>query len=211
MSDKNNETLSALMDGELDEMSLHRVLNQMDDASELSGGELTGSELKKTWSRYHLQRDVIKGDVSEFSTLDISSAISDAISEEAVIETQAQKPKTWWKAVAGLSVAASVTFAVVLGARFNPLMNDQGAAQFAGKTQVQVVVPEITKVRAPTMIAQGQELNGINEKSLQQAQERLNIYLKQHAQDSALGQGRSAMPFARVVNFDTPARQVKGN
>ncbi len=202
MSDKQNETLSALMDGELDEMSLHRVLNQMDD----------GSELKETWSRYHLQRDVIKGDVSEFSTLDISSAIHDAIGEEAVIESTSQQPKNWWKAVAGLSVAASVTFAVVLGARFNPLMDNQGSEQFAGKTQVQVVVPEITRVKSPTMIAQSNnELNGIDEKSLQQAQERLNIYLKQHAQDSALGQGRSAMPFARVVNFETPARQVKGN
>jgi len=202
MSDKQNETLSALMDGELDEMSLHRVLNQMEE----------GSQLKETWSRYHLQRDVIKGDVSEFSALDISSAIHDAIDDEATIESSIQQPKNWWKAVAGLSVAASVTFAVVLGARFNPMLDGQGSEQFAGKTQVQVVVPEITRVKGPTMIAQSNSaLNGVDEKSLQQAQERLNIYLKQHAQDSALGQGRSAMPFARVVNFETPARQVKGN
>jgi len=202
MNDKQNETLSALMDGELDEMSLHRVLNQMED----------GSQIKETWSRYHLQRDVIKGDVSEFSTLDISSAVHDAIDNEATIESASQQPKNWWKAVAGLSVAASVTFAVVLGARFNPLLGGQGSEQFAGKTQVQVVVPEITRVKGPTMIAQSNSaLNGVDEKSLQQAQERLNIYLKQHAQDSSLGQGRSAMPFARVVNFETPARQVKGN
>jgi len=92
------------------------------------------------------------------------------------------------------------------------LLDGQDSEQFAGKTQVQVVVPEITRVKGPTMIAQSNSaLNGVDEKSLQQAQERLNIYLKQHAQDSSLGQGRSAMPFARVVNFETPARQVKGN
>ncbi len=154
MSDKQNETLSALMDGELDEMSLHRVLNQMEE----------GSQLKETWSRYHLQRDVIKGDVSEFSALDISSAIHDAIDDEATLESSSQQPKNWWKAVAGLSVAASVTFAVVLGARFNPLLDGQGSEQFAGKTQVQVVVPEITRVKGPTMIAQSNSaLNGVDD------------------------------------------------
>jgi sigma-E factor negative regulatory protein RseA len=182
MSDIKNETLSVLMDGELDEISLRRVLNQMDDEP----------ELKETWSRFHLQRDVIKGDVSEFSTLDISGAIHDVIKDEDALKSDVQPSKTWWKTVAGLSVAASVTF--------------------AGKTQVQIVVPDITRVKTATMIAQStNDLNTIDEESLQQAQKRLNTYLKQHAQDSALGQGRSAMPFARVVNFETPARQVKGN
>ncbi len=202
MSDIKNETLSVLMDGELDEMSLRRVLNQLDDEP----------ELKETWSRFHLQHDVIRGDISEFSAIDISGAIHDAIEDEVALTSQVQPSKNWWKAVAGLSVAASVTFAVVLGARFNPLVEHQGSEQFAGKTQVQVVVPEITRVKTPTMIAQSNgNLNAIDEESLQQAQKRLNTYLKQHAQDSALGQGRSAMPFARVVNFETPARQVKGN
>jgi sigma-E factor negative regulatory protein RseA len=202
MSDIKNETLSVLMDGELDEISLRRVLNQMDDEP----------ELKEIWSRFHLQRDVIKGDVSEFSTLDISGAIHDVIKDEDALKSDVQPSKTWWKTVAGLSVAASVTFAVVLGARFNPLLESQGSEQFAGKTQVQIVVPDITRVKTATMIAQStNDLNTIDEESLQQAQKRLNTYLKQHAQDSALGQGRSAMPFARVVNFETPARQVKGN
>jgi sigma-E factor negative regulatory protein RseA len=202
MSDIKNETLSVLMDGELDEISLRRVLNQMDDEP----------ELKEAWSRFHLQRDVIKGDVSEFSTLDISGAIHDIIKDEDALKSDVKPSKTWWKTVAGLSVAASVTFAVVLGARFNPLLESQGSEQFAGKTQVQIVVPEITRVKTATMIAQStNDLNTIDEESLQQAQKRLNTYLKQHAQDSALGQGRSAMPFARVVNFETPARQVKGN
>jgi hypothetical protein len=59
------------------------------------------------------------------------------------------------------------------------------------------------------MIAQ-QQGSDLNEAQLQQAQERLNSYLKQHAQDSALGQGRTSMPFARVVNFET-SNQGKDN
>lgn len=204
MSDKENEALSALMDGELDEMALRRTLNQLDDEP----------KLKQTWSRYHLQRDTIKGDISAFSTLDISGAISAAIDDEAALEgiKQPSEKKPWWKAVAGLSVAASVALAVVIGARFNPLVETQGVQQLASKTQVKVVTPEITLVKGPSMIAQSNsELEGVDEKVLQQAQERLNSYLKQHAQDSALGQGRTAMPFARVVNFETASKQVKGN
>ncbi len=204
MNDKENEALSALMDGELDEMALRRTLNQLDDEP----------ELKQTWSRYHLQRDTIKGDVSAFSTLDISGAISAAIDDEAALESikQPSESKPWWKAVAGLSVAASVALAVVIGARFNPLVETQAVQQLASKTQVKVVTPEITLVKGPSMIAQSSsELEGVDEKVLQQAQERLNSYLKQHAQDSALGQGRTAMPFARVVNFETTSKQVKGN
>ncbi len=204
MSDKENEALSALMDGELDEMSLRRTLNQLDDEP----------ELKATWSRYHLQRDMMKGDVSAFSSMDISAAVSAAIdSEEQVmtpVSTKTDKP--WWKAVAGLSVAASVAMAVVIGARFNPLVETHDVQQLASKTQVRVVTPEITLVKGPSMIAQSNSnLEGVDEKSLQQAQERLNSYLKQHAQDSALGQGRTAMPYARVVNFETTSEQKKGN
>ncbi|MEY8203881.1 MAG: RseA family anti-sigma factor [Bermanella sp.] len=201
MSDKQNETLSALMDGELDEMSLQRVLKQTAD----------DPQLKETWSRYHLQRDVIKGDVSAFSTLDISSAIQAAVDQEPTLHGARQPPKNVWKAVAGLSLAASVTFAVVLAARFNPWLDGQGSAPLAATQQTQVV-PDMAAEKSPVMIAQGAgTLKGMDEKSLQQAQQRLNIYLKQHAQDSALDQGRSAMPFARVVNFETPAREVKGN
>ena len=169
-------------------------------------------ELRETWSRYHLQRDAIKGDVSEFSTLDISSAVSDAISDEAVLHSNVQQHKSWWKAAAGLSVAASVAFAVVLGARFNPLMESPTGAELAGKAEVKIVTPEITMVKGPTMVAQStNDLEGVDAKSLQQAQERLNSYLKQHAQDSALGQGRTAMPFARVVNYETTSKANKGN
>ena len=111
------------------------------------------------------------------------------------------------------AISASVTFAVVLGARFNPLVDNTGNQQFASKSQVEIVTPESTPRKGPLMIAQeqGSQLAPEpNEIQLQQAQERLNAYLKQHAQDSALGQGRTAMPFARVVNFETTNKN-KGN
>jgi sigma-E factor negative regulatory protein RseA len=201
------ESLSALMDGELDELALHRTLKDVED----------NSELKEAWSRLHIGSDAIKGTVSDFSHIDISGAVSTAIAGESFEGTEQSKGKSWLTAVGGLSIAASVTLAVVLGARFNPLIDNTDGQQFVSKTNIEIVTPEQAPQKGPLMIAQqqGLQLNqqqnpGLNEVQLQQAQERLNSYLKQHAQDNALGQGRTSMPFARVVNFET-SKQDKGN
>jgi sigma-E factor negative regulatory protein RseA len=201
------ESLSALMDGELDELALHRTLKDVEDSS----------ELKEAWSRFHIGSDAIKGTVSDFSHIDISGAVSAAIADESFEGAEQSKSKSWLTAVGGLSIAASVTLAVVLGARFNPLIDNTDGQQFASKTNIEIVTPEQIPQKGPLMIAQqqGLQLNpqqnlGLNEVQLQQAQERLNSYLKQHAQDNALGQGRTSMPFARVVNFES-TKQNKGN
>ena len=204
MSDNKTESLSALMDGELDELAMHRTLKDIDESP----------ELKQAWSRFHIGSDAVKGTISDFSHIDISAGVSNAI-ENAAFEgdSDVNKSKSWLKAVGGLSIAASVTFAVVLGARFNPLVDTSVDQQFASKTQIEIVTPERTPEKGPMMIAQGQgtQLNpDLDEAQMQQAQQRLNAYLKQHAQDSALGQGRTAMPFARVVNFET-TNKSKGN
>ena len=204
MTEKQTESLSAFMDGESDELSLRRLLK--DTANE--------PELKAAYGRYHQARAAMDDETASFASLDISASISAAIADEAA-HTPSKKPI--FKALAGLSVAASVAFAIVVGARFNPLM-ETGVQQFADKgAEEKIVAPSmpvgkpVGTITSPSMIAQsGNNLEGVDEKQLQQAQERLNSYLKRHAQDSALGQGRTTMPFARVVNFEKTAPQ-KGN
>jgi len=199
MKDIQNESLSALMDGEVDELALHRVLKDMEK----------DTEMRAQWARFHVAQDIMKGGDAEYAHIDLSKGVMDAIAAEQPIAQIPQK-KPWLKSLAGLSVAASVTVAVVLGARFNPLTQDQGSnQQLATKPVVEIVTPGDDPFRGPAMVAQS--ANGeVDERQLQEAQERLNSYLKQHAQDSALGQGRTAMPFARVVNFEKAAPQVKG-
>jgi len=201
MSEKQNESLSALMDGELDELALHRVLKDVE----------SDSDMREKWSRYHMGREVMKGGQSDFLQLDISSQVSAAIANESMDNAASTTEKSWFKTVAGLGIAASVTFAVVLGARFNPLVETSGDQQLAGKTSVEIVKPETEPFKGPSLIAQSPAaVENLDEEQLQQAQERLNSYLKQHAQDSAFGQGRTAMPYARVVNFEESTKQ-KGN
>ena len=200
MTEKQTESLSAFMDGQSDELGLRRLLK--DTAND--------AELKATRGRFHQAKATMDAETAPFAKFDISSEVSSLIADEAPLKP-ASKPI--FKTFAGLSVAASVAFAIVVGARFNPLMDH--SAQLADKgadTEVKIVAPSIPRgpISSPSMIAQSGNLEGVDEKQLQQAQERLNSYLKRHAQDSALGQGRTAMPFARVVNFEKTAPQ-KGN
>lgn len=198
MKEKQNESLSALMDGELDEMALHRVLKDVEN----------NPEMRDTWSRYHAGRDAMKGTESQFLHLDISGSVSAAIQNESMDSNENASNKSWFKAVAGLGIAASVTFAVVLGARFNPLVETAPGQQLANQSEVKMVKPSVQSLPSASMIAQSPtNVENLDEEQLQQAQERLNSYLKQHAQDSALGQGRTAMPYARVVNFEKSTNQ----
>jgi sigma-E factor negative regulatory protein RseA len=95
------ESLSAVMDNEADELELRRVLNAFDDA-----------ETRDTWSRYQVARAVMHKDLL-LPRLDIAAAVSAALADEAV---PAKFP--WSMAQPGSpGVAASVTVAVLAGVR----------------------------------------------------------------------------------------------
>ncbi|KLU16072.1 MULTISPECIES: anti-sigma-E factor RseA [Xenorhabdus] len=114
------EKLSALMDGEaLDSEVIHLV---SEDAV-----------MQKQWERYHLVRDVLRGDVGDVLHLDIASQVALALEKEpihinpaAVLESQ-PKPETWanmpfwhkiraWKSqIAQIGVAACVSLTVIIG------------------------------------------------------------------------------------------------
>lgn len=198
MTDKQMENLSALMDGELDELSIARLLGQMKNDPELTS----------KWARYHLMGDAMRGDMQGFANVDLSASISVAIADEAPLAATggvvAQVKRQWWKPVAGLSVAASVAMAVIVGA-YQFRGGDAGFDQVADGDAAAQESAEVAKppvyYKGPTMVASTG--TATSEAELKAGQDKLNEYLRQHAQDAAMGQGRSVMPFARVVNFET--------
>jgi sigma-E factor negative regulatory protein RseA len=192
MTDKQMENLSALIDGELDELSVQRLLGQLKD----------NPELTSKWARYHLMGDAMRGDMQGFANVDLSSSISAALATEAPLTAAAplkHSTRQWWKPAAGLSVAASVAMAVIFGA-YQLRSADTGFEQVADAApaeSAEVAKPPVY-YKGPTMVASTE-----SEADLKVGQDKLNEYLRQHAQDAAMGQGRSMMPFARVVNFET--------
>ncbi|WP_423790370.1 RseA family anti-sigma factor, partial [Listeria monocytogenes] len=65
------ESLSAVMDNEADELELRRVLGASNDA-----------EMRATWSRYQVARAVMHKDLL-VPQLDIAAAVSAALAEDA--------------------------------------------------------------------------------------------------------------------------------
>lgn len=120
------ETLSALMDNQVSELELQRILKATSD------DELQSLELKAIWNRYHLARAALKKDLTCLAPADFASRISAAIDAEDKLDQspnhQSQNIKTktssgsavlainnWWANVGRVAIAASVAGAVILG------------------------------------------------------------------------------------------------
>ena len=176
------ETLSAVMDNEADELELRRVL--------AACGE--DAELRSTWSRYQLARSVMHREPT-LPKLDIAAAVSAALADEAAPPKAEKGP---WRMVGRLAVAASVTLAVLAGVRlYNqndalPQMAQQG-------TTPQIALPGYSEEQgAPQVITNS------SSSDTRWHEQRLPIYLRQHVQQSAVSGTESALPYARAASLE---------
>lgn len=187
------ESLSAVMDNEADELELRRVLNAADEA-----------ETRATWSRYQVARAAMHKELL-LPNLDIASAVSAALADEAVPVKVKQGP---WRTVGRLAVAASVTLAVLAGVRMYN-QDDITGAELAAQQPVQqgVTVPQ---AQGPAVLAgysesseqaTGPMVNGVLQNQAGWDQ-RLPGYLRQHAQESALKGTETALPYARAASLE---------
>lgn len=115
---KANDSISALMDGEVGEFELRRTLEKLDQDPELG----------QQWRRYHVARSSLKGEAQGDVSADISTAVMSALEQEPsyhpsaygeVGDTPISRHSAvgrWWRSVSSMAVAASVTAAVILGA-----------------------------------------------------------------------------------------------
>jgi len=189
------DSLSAVMDNQADELELRRVLAASDDP-----------EVRATWSRYQVARAVMHKDLLE-PRLDIAAAVSAALANEAAPVAQAS-PRGAWRTVGRLAVAASVTVAVLAGVR---LYNQDDITGTQLAQQANQPVLNIPHVSGPAMLA------GFNTSEEQAApaasavgqgqpgwhEQRLPAYLRQHAQQAAMNTGESALPYARAASLES--------
>ncbi|VXC52390.1 Sigma factor AlgU negative regulatory protein [Pseudomonas sp. 8Z] len=183
-----HESLSAVMDNEADELELRRVLAASADG-----------ELRDTWSRYQVARAVMHKELL-VPRLDISAAVSAALADEAVPVRKAPL----WRSIGRVAVAASVTVAVLAGVRLYNQDDLVGGQQLAQ----QGAAPALTlpQVQGPAILAgyttteDGVEPSAAGESSWHE--QRLPSYLRQHAQQAAMGTGESALPYARAASLE---------
>jgi sigma-E factor negative regulatory protein RseA len=94
--DRDREALSALMDGEAQELELRRAL-------EAVAGE---GSLRDQWKRQHRVRDALHGQSASHTDIDVSRGVLRALETGKPVS----RNPLW-----SMAVAASVTFAVVMG------------------------------------------------------------------------------------------------
>lgn len=187
MNERINESLSALMDGEADELEIRRLLNQDEQ-----------QQVFDKWSKYHLIGAVLRDQPA--TTLDLSKGVRQALDGEPMDDvplapnTQVAQPnKLRWLMASG-AVAASVTLAVLVGVQWqqNDPFTGKQSAQYASSMQTN---PAALNVAETTMLSVEEELQ------LKEAQMKLQEYVLRHNDETNTGGAPVMLPHARTVNF----------
>ncbi len=185
MNDKTDK-LSALMDGELRDQD--KWCEQL----------AKDKEMQEVWHRYHLARDVMKGQLSEFPTLDVSAAVSDVLKNEPVILTPIWRrinPRYVMKQAAGLAVAAAVGTVAVLSVQQTQLADDNTLATAKGSSTTYQIASQLQ----PGQIRQ---VSFTTRQKLDAAVEsKLSGYLVNHNEFSNTVRVSGVMPYTRIVSF----------
>lgn len=134
------ESLSAVMDNEADELELRRVLAASDDP-----------QIRATWSRYQMVRAAMHKELLE-PRLDIAAAVSAALADEPelVIAAAPKTARKSWRRFGRLAVAATVTVAVLAGVR---LYNQDDVAGMQLAEQLPQSTLQTPVVQGPAILA----------------------------------------------------------
>lgn len=177
MTEKFNEFVSAMLDDEADEFEIRRVL-----------GEIAGnSDLKSTWSRYHVISSVLKREgLSNLEELDIGDASSGDIGSSFSRKTLGDRTlnRPWLRSrgtlVASLA-AAIAALAIII------TINDEGNTQVELADTLVMPDPIVTDDRVPA------------ESDIRRAE----AYLIQHAQHVSMNRSAAPIPFVKVIVHGT--------
>lgn len=216
MKNRIRESLSALCDGECDELELRRVLNHVEN----------DAEFREQWSNFHLIGAAMRGE--SVDTVDLSRGIMQAIEGEPMDEVpgvdqthtsagaaahgdnteqetaSVMQPKAsvlpGWM-VSG-AVAASVTMAVLLGARVLSVPDVAvGHADMTLAKAETVQSAPAAMAQTPVEVASVAAGTQMSAAELAAAQERLKQYVLEHEDQSFGMKTHQAAPYARVANF----------
>lgn len=188
MTDRNKESLSALMDGEADELEIRRILNQLDK----------DDKLRENWKNYHLMGSLMREE--SFDSIDLTQGINNALdgidtlsdtNETETAKQNAPQSASWYKPLTSVAVAASVTLAVLLG--------------------VQSIEPNdgLELARVNSQVTQGEltatNISPADQQALENAQQQLQDYVLKNPQQGSEDK-EGGLPFARVVEFQSQGK-----
>lgn len=200
MSETLRESLSALLDGEANELEFERVL------SRISGDE----ELRTAWVRYNLARDCLAGHRVQRLDVDISTAVSAAIGSDQRTRKAADRaslPQRLWRPVASFAVAASVAATVVIGGQQLAQVSERDPYEGPLVASGVSAVGMLNSLGAtPVNASYGTRAVPVLEPATRTAyrrlaDQRMQRYVQEHAEHAALNSPQGLIPFARIQDI----------
>ena len=188
MTNKGKEKISAFLDGDMhqDELMSFSLSSEPEDA--------------KLVQRYQIIGDVMRGELSESSFVDVSHAVREALADETLIvednigsvQPEAVSPSeevvsggwnlaAWFKPATGIAVAASV--AVVMVTTLSS-QESGGPSPVASNTELQPVVTTA------------------DVKSTNKNAKELTPYVNQHLEYATQDTLQGRLPFIRAVGYE---------
>ena len=195
MSEKLRESLSAMMDGEANELELERILSRIGQ----------DSELRQAWVRYNAVRSLNTGEAVANLSMDVSEAVRSAIGEDSNSYNEAGSSvgaKRFLKPFASFAVAASVAATVVIGGQQLSQIGESvpyssslagtspvGLINSVGATAIQASYgTQSVPVLQPTVRTAYHKL----------ANQRMQKYMQEHVEQAALNSPQGLIPFSRI-------------
>lgn len=138
MSDKSNQQISNLMDGELEVNASQFLLKRM----------AADDSLSSTWDSYHLIKSCLQKQKSELLFIDIAHKVTQQLSHQKP-ELISENPSVnkWLRPVLGMGIAASVAFMSVTMLQ-NQRGNDGGVEKLPSIVQENIAQPIKTNISA---------------------------------------------------------------
>jgi len=198
MNASNRETLSALMDGEAEELEFRRLLRDLD------GDGPDAEELRACWYRQHLVRAVMTGEETRHAP-GFAGRVARAIetsSDETAAAHAGSVTGGWRRSLGSFAVAASVAALVVVGGQqlgAGAGGSDDGSERMAPLPTGVVNTTGAVPVQASYGTRAVPTLQPADRTAYRElARQRLRRYSLEHAEHASLNTPQGLVPFARV-------------
>lgn len=196
MNERINESLSALLDGEADELEIRRLLNQAEK----------DEQLLDKWANFQMIGAIMRQE--PVAELDLAKGVRQGLDGEPMDEVKLSQAvatssiqRSWRKLAASGAVAASVMVAVLVGVQWQ---QQQGAEQAEimplAMTDVDSTAAEVS-VLPVLAAAEPAELSPEQQQQLEDAQRRLQEYVLRHSEQNLDDSMQPMFPFVQTVKF----------
>ena len=192
-ADRDAEAISALMDGEANDLDLLRLLKF---AAE-------NPETMETWERYHLVQSVMHEQGTTVSTA-VASGVAVALADEVAYSAESQRFSAWQQQLTKLAVAAAVAVLAVLTLQPDPAVTmptSELAQEAPSNSQAAPLAV------SATLVADTRVVETLSATVDPEAQQRLRDYIESMSFDGAEPVSMEHIqdsPLYRLVN-DLPA------